>query len=117
VTALHGAGYRVLVASTDGEHGPADLPTVAPVAVVFGNEHAGVSAELRTLCDGTYAVPMRGFVESLNVSVAAAITMFAAPRPVVSPAAAERILAEFLWRTIPQSAQIVTEFTGGGGGD
>ena len=42
---------------------------------MFGNEHRGVSDEALALADATYAIPMRGFVQSLNVSVAAAISI------------------------------------------
>jgi tRNA (guanosine-2'-O-)-methyltransferase len=75
---LRGRGYRILVASMEGTISPAKLRELDRVAVVFGNEHLGVSPALRALADGTYAIPMHGFVESLNVSVAAAITMHAA---------------------------------------
>jgi len=45
------------------------------VALVFGNEHRGVSDQALALCDARYAIPMLGFVQSLNVSVAAAISI------------------------------------------
>ncbi len=51
------------------------LPFAGKVALVFGNEHRGVSDEALALADATYAIPMRGFVQSLNVSVAAAISL------------------------------------------
>ena len=51
------------------------LPFAGKVALVFGNEHRGVSHEALALADATYAIPMRGFVQSLNVSVAAAISI------------------------------------------
>lgn len=45
------------------------------VALVFGNEHAGVSEEVLNISDGFFRIPMSGFVESLNVSVATAISL------------------------------------------
>jgi tRNA (guanosine-2'-O-)-methyltransferase len=45
------------------------------VALVFGNESRGVSADGLALADARYAIPMRGFVRSLNVSVAAAVSL------------------------------------------
>jgi tRNA (guanosine-2'-O-)-methyltransferase len=68
----------VLVATMDGEVTPEELAALGKVAVVFGNEHGGVSGAMRALADGGYRIPMCGFVESLNVSVAAAITLHAA---------------------------------------
>jgi len=51
------------------------LPCDHNIAVVFGNEHRGVAAETAQLCDDVVTIPMCGFVESLNVSVAAAVTL------------------------------------------
>ena len=48
------------------------------MALVFGNEHRGVSNEALALADARYAIPMLGFVQSLNVSVAAAVSIAAA---------------------------------------
>ena len=53
----------------------ADLSFAGPVALVFGNESRGVSDEALRLADATFAIPMRGFVQSFNVSVAAAIAI------------------------------------------
>jgi len=52
-----------------------DLPLDRKIAVVFGNEHRGVGADLIARCDGNVLVPMHGFTQSLNVSVAAAVTI------------------------------------------
>ena len=51
----------------------AEIDFSRPVALVFGNEHAGVGEEVLALADQTFHVPMRGMVESFNLSVAAAI--------------------------------------------
>jgi len=51
------------------------LSFAAPVALVFGNEHRGVSPEAVAAADLTFAIPMRGFVQSLNVSVAVAVSL------------------------------------------
>jgi tRNA (guanosine-2'-O-)-methyltransferase len=52
-----------------------ELSFAGKVALVFGNESRGVSDEAVRLADATYAIPMRGFVQSFNVSVAAAISI------------------------------------------
>ena len=59
----------------EGSCGLADLSFAGPVALVFGNENRGVSPEARAAADLTYAIPMRGLVQSLNVSVAAAVSL------------------------------------------
>ena len=50
------------------------------VALVFGNEHDGVSEELRALCDGNFIIPQVGMIRSLNISVACAVTLYEAFR-------------------------------------
>jgi tRNA (guanosine-2'-O-)-methyltransferase len=50
------------------------------VALVFGNEHAGVSDEVRTLADGNFIIPQMGIIQSLNISVACAVSIYEAYR-------------------------------------
>jgi tRNA (guanosine-2'-O-)-methyltransferase len=57
-----------------------DFDFTRPTAVVFGNEHSGVSPELARYVAGEIYIPMRGMVQSLNVSVAAAIILHEAQR-------------------------------------
>jgi len=51
-----------------------------PVALVFGNEQRGVSPEALAGADETFVIPMMGMVQSLNISVACAVTLFEAMR-------------------------------------
>lgn len=57
-----------------------DLDLTESVALVFGNEHAGVSEELISLCDGNFIIPQVGIIKSLNISVACAVTLYEAFR-------------------------------------
>lgn len=50
------------------------------VAFVFGNEHRGVSEKAAELADEVFYIPMRGMIQSLNVSVATAVTLYEAQR-------------------------------------
>jgi tRNA (guanosine-2'-O-)-methyltransferase len=50
------------------------------IALVFGNEHAGVSEEARALADGNFLIPQVGIIQSLNISVACAVTIYEAMR-------------------------------------
>lgn len=75
IAALHARGFRVLATAPDA---PVSIDTVdvsTPVAVLFGNEHAGVAAETLAACDGAIAIPMFGFTESFNLSVSVALVM------------------------------------------
>ncbi len=51
-----------------------------PTAFVFGNEHGGVTDEAANLADATIYIPMMGMIQSLNVSVACAVTIYEALR-------------------------------------
>jgi len=50
------------------------------IALVFGNEHNGVSDEIRALADGNFVIPQAGIIQSLNISVACAVTLYEAYR-------------------------------------
>lgn len=113
VRELRARGHRIFVASMEGAVAPEALAHEPRVAIVFGNEHSGVSQELRDLADGTYAIPMCGFVQSLNVSVAAAITLFSAMRGRLGdldPEAALSLRARYVWKSVPQAEAILDEY-------
>ena len=57
-----------------------DLDLTRPSALVFGNEHRGVSDEAARLADANVQIPMMGIIQSLNVSVACAVALFEALR-------------------------------------
>lgn len=46
------------------------------VGLLFGNEHDGVSPETLACCDGNFTIPMHGMTQSLNISVACAVSLF-----------------------------------------
>lgn len=50
------------------------------IALVFGNEHSGVTDECRALSDGNFIIPQVGIIKSLNISVACAVTLYEAMR-------------------------------------
>jgi tRNA (guanosine-2'-O-)-methyltransferase len=56
------------------------LNLTEPVALVFGNEQRGVSQAAREAADAVVIIPMHGMVESLNISVACAVSLFEAMR-------------------------------------
>lgn len=57
-----------------------DLDLTQSTALLFGNEDEGVTPEALAMADGNFVIPMSGFVESLNISVACAVTLFEARR-------------------------------------
>ena len=56
------------------------LNLTEPVALVFGNEHSGVSDEIIAMADGNFIIPQVGIIKSLNISVACAVTLYEAFR-------------------------------------
>lgn len=50
------------------------------IALVFGNEHSGVSDEIMELADGNFIIPQVGIIRSLNISVACAVSLYEAFR-------------------------------------
>lgn len=57
-----------------------ELDLLPPTALVFGNEHGGVSEEIRAGADGNFLIPQVGIIQSLNISVACAVTVYEAYR-------------------------------------
>jgi tRNA (guanosine-2'-O-)-methyltransferase len=61
-----------------------DMDLTKPVALVFGNEHSGVSDEAVKLSDGNFLIPQLGMIQSLNISVACAVSLYEALRQRIS---------------------------------
>lgn len=57
-----------------------ELNLTEPVALVFGNEHSGVSEEIIAMADGNFIIPQVGIIKSLNISVACAVSLYEAYR-------------------------------------
>lgn len=79
--AVRQAGMAVLcTALTEQSHDLFACDFRQPVALVFGNEMRGVSDEALAQADGAILIPMMGMVQSLNISVACAVTLYEALR-------------------------------------
>jgi len=57
-----------------------ELDLTEPIALLFGNEHSGVSEEIIAMTDGNFIIPQVGIIKSLNISVACAVTLYEAFR-------------------------------------
>lgn len=82
VDAARAAGLTILATAGDGELDlfAADEVLAGPTAWLFGNEAHGLPADLAARADHRVRIPMRGAAESLNLSVAAAVCLFASAR-------------------------------------
>ncbi len=75
VEAAHASGHELISTHPDGELLPLDLGKIPKFSLILGNERDGIGDVLRRAASRSVRVPMRGFVESLNVSVTAAILL------------------------------------------
>ena len=76
VDKLKTAGYRLVGATLSANRRLEEIDVASPLVLVLGNEHEGITPELETLCDEAFCIPMMGYTQSLNVSCAAAITVY-----------------------------------------
>jgi 23S rRNA (guanosine2251-2'-O)-methyltransferase len=77
---LKEVGVWIYGASHDAEATIYETDLSGPIALVLGGEGKGLRRLTREHCDGLFRIPMSGAVESLNVSVAAGISLFEAVR-------------------------------------
>ncbi len=76
VAHLRGQGYRIVATHAQRGRPIADAAFDRPIALFFGNEHAGVSETLLDTADDRVRLPMLGFTGSYNISAAAAIALY-----------------------------------------
>jgi tRNA (guanosine-2'-O-)-methyltransferase len=106
--------YKLIVAHPQGEFLPEELDHIPRVALIMGNESSGVCEELTRAAHHTVRVPMRGFVESLNVSVTTALLLAAVTRNRKGDLSQERqtyLYARALQRSVPRSLSILANST------
>ena len=110
ISQLKKDGYTIYATSLypDRQIGLYDdqMPTLGPrIALVFGNEHAGISEFMASQSDYHLHIPMSGFVESFNISVCAAVVMGEITRKrstegmtkyLLSPEERDRLKAEWI---------------------
>jgi tRNA (guanosine-2'-O-)-methyltransferase len=109
-----GAGMALVATHPDGELAPEELGGIPRVCVVLGNEREGIHDELARACRSRVRVPMRGFVESLNVSVTAAILLHAATRlrkGDLDGPSRRRLYARGLFLSVPHAEEVLVATT------
>ncbi|GAB2501877.1 TrmH family RNA methyltransferase [Algoriphagus taiwanensis] len=74
---LRSQGYRIVATTpAKGSISIHDLEPDQKLALVFGNEHEGISQEVKEEADQLVHIPMLGFTDSFNISVSASIFLF-----------------------------------------
>lgn len=103
-------GHELVATDPEGDLAPEDLAKIPRLALVIGNERQGIASDLRSLCKRAVRVPMRGFVDSLNLSVSTAVLLAAAVsgrRGDLSDAERLRLYARGLFMTVPRAGEIL----------
>ncbi len=77
---LRGSGIRIFGCTEKTETLLFESDLTGPLAILMGSEEDGISPEYLKLCDDRGKIPMTGHIESLNVSVSAAVAVFEAVR-------------------------------------
>lgn len=77
---LKESGFRIIAATEKGDYNYTEADYSGPLCIIMGAEDKGVSYDNLALCDEWVKIPMRGTIESLNVSVAAGILIYEAIR-------------------------------------
>ena len=76
---LRADGYQIWASHLGEASVPLQsLDLTGKVVLAFGNEKEGISQEMVDACDGCFKIPMLGFAQSFNVSVAVAISLYEA---------------------------------------
>ena len=96
-----------------------EVPCHEPVAILFGNEHRGIDPAWLDEVDYKFTIPVVGMVESLNISVAAALSMLEITRRsqqavgddlyFLSPERQEALLGQWLTRHVKSYKQQLIE--------
>lgn len=120
---LKSQGYRIVATHLSKESIPiGDLDFTTANAIIFGNERDGISGEMLRLADANVTVPMVGFVQSFNISVAAAVTLYHACRDRLdrqghhgdlTAEEIEELRAVYYLRSVNRAEQILAEAAGG----
>jgi tRNA (guanosine-2'-O-)-methyltransferase len=76
VTDLKSRGFKLYAAIPGAPTSLEDLDAVTPAAFLIGNERDGLSEEARAACDVEFTIPMFGFSQSMNLSVATALCVY-----------------------------------------
>lgn len=108
--ALVPMGYEFIATHMDGELAPEDLRDIPRLALVIGNERNGIAGDLRDLCKRAVRVPMRGFIDSLNLSVSTAVLLAAATAGRagdLSDAERRRLYARGLYLSASRAAEVL----------
>lgn len=76
IRSLKDQGFKICVTTLEGAKPLHEIDFSKPTALVLGNEKSGVSPEMLAAADERVVIPMTGFVQSFNISVAGALCLY-----------------------------------------
>lgn len=116
---LKSQGYQICVTHLDPTAKPiAEIDFSKPTAIVLGNEKEGITPEMAALSDHRVIIPMSGFVQSYNISVAGALSLYQiqqsrlkhfGPGPYLTEAEQEILRAHYYIRSLDSAKDIIRE--------
>ena len=121
IAGLREGGYRIIATDLqecDRQLDLDEVPLDQKLVVAFGGEHEGISQRLRDEADATLALPMYGFVQSFNISVAFALVMHRLRQRQLERGASEgdlgaeqklSLLDRWIFEDVPKSREILEE--------
>jgi tRNA (guanosine-2'-O-)-methyltransferase len=118
-THFHRRGVQLVVTALRADAVPiSELDFDCPTALVFGNEEGGASKAMLDVADQACIVPLPGFTESFNVSVAAAVALYHARRAQgfsgdLDATERERLTARYYLRSVTGAEAILQRKAGG----
>lgn len=107
---------RICVTSLEAAKPIHEIDFTTPLALVLGNEKDGVSKEMLEAADERVIIPMPGFVQSFNISVAGALSLYQiyldrlrrlGQVSDVTPAQIEILKAQYALRTLDSAEEIL----------
>lgn len=116
---LKSKGYKIVVTSPHGQAVPLSMLDISkPVAVCFGHEQTGISQALTEHADEFVKIPMAGFTESFNVSVAAGIILYDITRRIrnsnvpwnLSEKEKQQLRFEWTWKCLNRPDLLTEEY-------
>lgn len=116
VRELKDDGFYIAASDLNAAQPLHTLDFARPIALVFGNEKFGITEEMRELADTRFIIPMHGFAQSFNISVAAALTVSHARRARERAIGAntdlnaverEALYAQYLYRSVKTAGRIL----------
>jgi tRNA (guanosine-2'-O-)-methyltransferase len=119
IETLRDHGYRIVAASPHKEeYGPEDMDITTQFALFLGGEKEGLSESVIREADAFLRIPMVGFTESFNLSVAGGILLYTLTQRLrrsgieweLSPEEKDELRLAWAMKSVPRAEQLIRKF-------